>query len=94
VDGAQSFGALHVDVHRMGCDFYTGSCHKWLGGPKEAGVLFVRRAHHDTVWPAGASTDWHEEKHQGARKFTSFGQRNDATLAAVGMAIDFHGAIG
>jgi isopenicillin-N epimerase len=94
VDGAQSFGALHVDVHRMGCDFYTGSCHKWLGGPKEAGVLFVRRAHHNTVWPAVVSTDWREEKHQGARKFTSFGQRNDATLAAVGMAIDFHGAIG
>ena len=29
VDGAQSFGVLKLDLHAMGCAFYTGSSHKW-----------------------------------------------------------------
>ena len=40
VDGAQVFGVLHIDLHDIGCDFYTGSSHKWLVGPKEAGLLY------------------------------------------------------
>lgn len=44
VDGAQSFGAIHLDLHDMGCDFFSGSSHKWFVGPKEAGILYVR--HH------------------------------------------------
>lgn len=35
VDGAQSFGALDLDLRDMGCDFFTGSSHKWLMGPKK-----------------------------------------------------------
>jgi selenocysteine lyase/cysteine desulfurase len=41
-DGAQTFGAMRVDLHAMGCDSYAGSAHKWFVGPKEAGVLYVR----------------------------------------------------
>jgi isopenicillin-N epimerase len=39
VDGAQSLGALPVNLHEMGCAFYTASTHKWLMGPFENGVL-------------------------------------------------------
>jgi selenocysteine lyase/cysteine desulfurase len=42
IDGAQSFGAIPVDVHEIGCDFYTMNGHKWLCGPKGTGFLWGR----------------------------------------------------
>jgi L-cysteine/cystine lyase len=39
VDGAQSVGAIEVDV--AGADFYTVSAQKWLCGPDATGALFV-----------------------------------------------------
>lgn len=41
VDGAQSAGAMPVDVAAMGCDAYSASGHKWLMGPKGTGLLFL-----------------------------------------------------
>jgi len=43
VDGAQSAGMLPFTLRETGCDSYATSGHKWLGGPLETGVLFVRR---------------------------------------------------
>ena len=43
VDGAQSAGAIPVDVDGLRCDFYTVSAQKWLLGPEATGGLFVRR---------------------------------------------------
>jgi L-cysteine/cystine lyase len=40
VDGAQSVGAIPVDVGEL--DFYTVSCQKWLCGPEPTGALYVR----------------------------------------------------
>lgn len=40
VDGAQSVGAIPVDVGEL--DFYTVSCQKWLCGPEPLGGLYVR----------------------------------------------------
>jgi len=40
VDGAQSAGAIPVDLE--GADFYTVSAQKWLCGPEPTGALFVR----------------------------------------------------
>jgi len=40
IDGAQSVGAIPVDVGDL--DFYTVSCQKWIGGPEPTGALFVR----------------------------------------------------
>jgi L-cysteine/cystine lyase len=39
VDGAQSVGAIEVDV--AGADFYTVSAQKWVCGPDATGALFV-----------------------------------------------------
>jgi L-cysteine/cystine lyase len=40
VDGAQSVGAIPVDVGEL--DYYTVSCQKWLCGPESLGALYVR----------------------------------------------------
>ncbi len=42
VDGAQAAGAIPVDVHELGCDFYTVSAQKWLLGPDVTGALYVK----------------------------------------------------
>jgi L-cysteine/cystine lyase len=43
VDGAQSVGALPIDVRALGADYYTVSAQKWLCGPEGMGALYVRR---------------------------------------------------
>lgn len=41
VDGAQSAGAIPVDVGELGADFYAISAQKWLLGPEGMGALAV-----------------------------------------------------
>jgi len=41
VDGAQSLGQYLVDVAALGCDFFVGSGHKWLLGPRGLGFVWV-----------------------------------------------------
>jgi selenocysteine lyase/cysteine desulfurase len=97
IDGAQSFGCLTRDLHGLGCDSYATSAHKWFMGPKEAGVLYVRRDRIADVWPGMVGVGWGNgaaTSAEGARKFETLGQRNDATLAGLRAALDFHDVIG
>jgi isopenicillin-N epimerase len=92
VDGAQSFGALDVDLRKLGADFYSGSAHKWPCGPKETGVLFVNSAVHERIHPSLVSL------YPGAvgisRRLEGFGQRDEAALATLGSAIKLQNDIG
>lgn len=97
IDGAQTFGVMNVNLHEIGCDSYSGSAHKWFMGPKEAGILYVRQERTNDYRAAIVGAGWGDDvvcSAKGARKFECFGQRNDATLAAVGRAVDFHNSIG
>ena len=97
VDGAQSWGALDVDLHELGCDSFTGSAHKWFMGPKEVGLLYVRADRVEEIWPSIVAPSWGnavEPRTKGARKFESLGQRDDAALAAVGTTVAFHDRLG
>ena len=51
VDGAQSVGALPVDVHALDVDVYAFPGQKWLCGPEGTGGLYVKRAQLDAVQP-------------------------------------------
>ena len=97
VDGAQTWGALDLDLHQMGCDSFAASAHKWFLGPKEVGLLFVRQENIPRIWPGVIAVGWGDDAQadpEGARKFESLGQRDDAALAAVGAAADLHQLIG
>ena len=97
LDGAQSWGALDVDLRELGCDSYTASAHKWFMGPKEAGLLYVRESRIAEIWPNIVAPGWGDDADpdvKGARKFESLGQRDDACLAAVGTTAAFHTALG
>jgi L-cysteine/cystine lyase len=49
LDGAQSAGAVAVDVADLGIAFYAGSGQKWLCGPVGCGMLWVAPAWRERV---------------------------------------------
>jgi len=60
VDGAQAAGAIPVNLHELGVDFYATAGRKWLCGPEGIGVLFVaenRISEVDPVFISPASID-------------------------------------
>ncbi len=94
VDGAQSCGVLRLDLRSMGCDFFTASSHKWLLGPKEAGLLYVRAERQDELQAADVGVGWERALEGGARKFENLGQRDDAAIVALGATFDLHETVG
>jgi selenocysteine lyase/cysteine desulfurase len=93
LDGAQTFGAIDVDLKEIGCDSYATSAHKWLMGPLEAGILFVRAERLSQLWPSIVSAGW-TDRLKGARKLEVYGQRDDPRIVALEAAIDFTNLIG
>jgi selenocysteine lyase/cysteine desulfurase len=93
LDGAQTFGALDVNLSEIGCDSYAASAHKWLMGPLEAGILWVRAERIPQIWPSIVTAGWTDHL-KGARKFEVFGQRDDPRVVALEAAVDFINLIG
>jgi selenocysteine lyase/cysteine desulfurase len=97
LDGAQAWGYLHLNLADIGCDSFGASAHKWFMGPKEVGVLYVRRERISQIWPNIVSVGWNNDAIQAtvaSKKFETLGQRDDASLAGVGTAVDFHHVVG
>ena len=42
---------IDINIHELGCDFFTGAIHKWLCGPKGSSFLFVKKSHQDWIKP-------------------------------------------
>lgn len=87
VDGAQAPGMLHVDLHDLGCDVYAGSGHKWVMGPKETGILYLRNAIQERVNNVFITG--------GYKVYSrSSGTRNAPLILGLGDVLDWHMAIG
>ena len=97
VDGAQSWGALDLDLSALNVDSFSASAHKWYMGPREVGLLYVKSEHIAKTWPSVIAPGWGGDSETdliGARKFESLGQRDDAALAALGTAAGLHDQLG
>jgi len=97
VDGAQTWGAMALDLKALGMDSFTASAHKWYMGPREVGLLYIKSDQHARIWPGVVASGWGsgaETQQTGARKFESLGQRDDAALAALSVAARMHDSMG
>ncbi|HEX3723530.1 MAG TPA: aminotransferase class V-fold PLP-dependent enzyme, partial [Nitrolancea sp.] len=90
VDAAQSYGALHLDLHDLGVDFYACSGQKWMCGPDGTGAFYVRASSvgeiEQTLGSGGmvaGTLDYYGASYSpsfGAQRFDTAG-RNTALLA-------------
>ena len=93
VDGAQSAGAIPVDL--TGADFYTVSAQKWLCGPDPSGALYVRDPERLRVaFPTLFGALTHEDDgtytpKDGARRFDS-GWIGAPALAGLHASLSVH----
>lgn len=99
VDGAQTWGATALDLRAMDCDSYSSSAHKWLMGPRELGILYLRPERAEQVQPHTLGYDYEFNYPEaglpkGAARFECLGQRNDALFPALSSALEFHLALG
>ena len=97
IDGAQTMGAMRLSMRELGAGSYTASTQKWLMGPREGGVLFVRKDLIPNIQPAVISRGFSDPADPGpssARKLDMLGQRNEGVMAGFGAAIAFVERIG
>jgi len=91
VDGAHVPGMMRLNLHELGCDFYSSSPHKWLQAPKGSGFLFVQDEVIDRLWNTIATEGWDEPKLR-AERFQRIGSSNVPALwglrAAIKLATD------
>lgn len=101
VDGAQSAGMIPIDFAAMGCDSYATSGHKWLGAPRETGVLLVQRERQDdlkSLMVGAYSGDLEDlpgpiSYYPGAMRY-EYGTRDNARAVGLGAAMDWQDRIG
>lgn len=63
VDGAQSGGAIPINLHELGVDFYAFTGRKWLCGPEGVGALYVSRKRISEVDPTFISPSSIRDRH-------------------------------
>ena len=93
VDGAHVTGMMRLNVHDLGCDFYSSSPHKWLQAPKGSGFLYVRDEVIDRLWNTIATEGWEEPKLR-AERFQRIGSSNVPSLWGLRASIDLANKIG
>lgn len=91
VDGAQSAGAIPIDVKALDVDAYAIPAQKWLCGPDGAGALYVRKETIPALHPThvGYSSAKHEQ--DGEWELVASAQRFEAgtrhTTAVIGQEV-------
>lgn len=101
IDGAHAPGQIDLDLARLGADYYTGNCHKWLCAPKGAAFLYVARERQGQIAPPVRSWGYcpQVEGHTGfdaylgrtvfERHWQWQGTRNLAAFLSVPAALSF-----
>ena len=101
IDGAQSVGMIPVNFAAIGCDSFALSGHKWLGGPHETGLLYLR--HDRTADVAVPLTGAHaaelpylpgELKYAPGALRHEYGTRNAGLIVGLAEAVQFQERIG
>jgi len=85
IDGAHAPGMLKVNIEDIGCDFYTGNCHKWLGAPKGTAFISMTAQSWERIAPFQVGWGWEKDKPETfAGNFETPGVHNTALSNAIG----------
>ena len=97
VDAAHAPGQVPVDVAALGAAYWTGNGHKWLCGPKGAGVLHVREDRRAGIRPLVTShgrNDPRSDRPPLWKEFDWQGTANPTAFLALPVAIRLIGSLG
>jgi len=96
IDGAHAIGQIPLDLVDIGCDIYTGACHKWLCAPKGSAFLYARREVQYWLDPLVISFGYNEDPSQSTYSNSRFvdyhewqGTCDVSSYLATPSAIDF-----
>jgi isopenicillin-N epimerase len=89
LDGAHVPGHFRLDLGDLAPDFYAGNCHKWLGAPKGAGFLYVRRELQRDVHPLLVSWGYQGDDPAFVTRHEKQGTRDPAAYLTVPAAIEW-----
>jgi isopenicillin-N epimerase len=100
IDGAHAPAMISLRVDDLGCDFYTGNCHKWLLAPTGSGFLYFGKGSEDRIQPLQVSWGWHHDRRRSderdefgstgrLRAFEFEGTRDPCPWLVLPTAIDF-----
>ena len=84
VDGAQSSGAVPLNVEELGTDFYAVPGQKWLCGPSGTGALHVRAERVEMLEPAWPWYGTEEREPGQAPRLWAGARRFDAGTVSLG----------
>lgn len=91
VDAAHAIGLLTTPIRDWDCDYLGTSLHKWMCSPLGMGMLFVKRAKIENVWPLMADTG---QPRDNIRKLEQLGTRPESAHVGLLEAIKVHQHIG
>ena len=92
VDAAQTAGTFKIDLHDLECDFYAGSAHKFMFGPKGTGVFYARKDSQKHLKPLIVSRAHFRDK--SIRRLENYNTRNYPEMLGMGTAVDYYNLIG
>jgi isopenicillin-N epimerase len=72
IDGAHAIGQIPLNLADLGCDLYTGACHKWLCAPKGSAFLYARREVQSWLEPLVVSWGYNEDPSQNPYSSSQF----------------------
>jgi selenocysteine lyase/cysteine desulfurase len=108
VDGTAAAGQVDVRISGLGCDVYATSLDRWLNGPVDAGLLYVRRETQPLIWPMAPdrADGWDASDRLGQpadaitepalaaqRRFGADLARRGPVVAAMPLAFEFQDAV-
>jgi isopenicillin-N epimerase len=88
IDGAHAPGQIPLDMERIGADFYTGNCHKWMCTPKGSAFLYVRPEFQWPIEPEIISWGWTDDATFSTRN-QWLGTRDPSAYLTVPTAIEW-----
>ena len=100
IDGAHTPGHIKLELDKLGADFYSGNCHKWMMAPKGSAFLHARPEVQGLINPLVISHGWTDKsKEPGAKgafgnspfidELEMQGTRDPAPWLTVPAAIDY-----